>query len=308
MKKTKILLTGATGFIGSSLVQPLINQNYAVDVMIRSTSNDDRLVKSSDLGIYQLGSRYENIEEILASSRPDLVIHMATLFIAEHQPSQVASLVEANITFPTLLIEAMNHLEIKKMINFGTSWQFFGGAEYSPVNLYAATKEAFEKILQFYIEANNFTVSTIYLSDTYGESDPRQKVIKFLVSSAINGQQTPLALSPGQQELDLLYIDDVIDGILKTAKCLLLDSVKPSHYKYQLTASKLISLRDLVREVEGMTNTRLSVEWGARNYRAREVMHPAKRYQPMTNWKPKIELKEGLERLILDRLHALKSK
>ena len=67
----------------------------------------------------------------------------------------------------------MKEVGVKILVNTGTSWQHYENKDYSPVNLYAATKQSFEAILQYYVEVASLKAITLKLFETYGLDDPR---------------------------------------------------------------------------------------------------------------------------------------
>ena len=95
-------------------------------------------------------------------------------------------------------------------------WQHFGTPDYRPVNLYAATKQAFEDVLAYYADAQGIAAVTLELYDTYGPGDPRRKLIRILFEAARSGE--PIQLSPGEQVIELLHVDDAVPRIVKEAK------------------------------------------------------------------------------------------
>src|SRR4051812_1833664 len=88
----------------------------------------------------------ERIVARLKACKPDVVFHLASLFVSDHRVQDVQNLVESNLLFGTQLLEAMAQAGVKRIINTGTSWQCP-----HPFNLYAATKQAFESILGYYV-------------------------------------------------------------------------------------------------------------------------------------------------------------
>ena len=87
------------------------------------------------------------------SVKADVVFHLAAAVITNHTPDQVAVLVQSNIQFGTEILEAMKQSGIKLIVSTGSYWQNYNSDSYNPVDLYAATKEAFEKIVQYYVDA-----------------------------------------------------------------------------------------------------------------------------------------------------------
>ena len=183
---------------------------------------------------------------------------------------------------------------LQRLVNTGTSWQHYENKEYSPVCLYAATKQAFKAILQYYTETSSLKAITLKLFDTYGPDDPRQKL--FTMLRKIARDQTPLAMSPGEQMIDLVYIDDVLDAFIIAADLLEHASV-PEHGEYAVSSGAVIKLKDLVALYSRIIDRPLPITWSGRPYRPREVMTPWSGGSPLPGWRPKIKLEEGIMRM-----------
>jgi nucleoside-diphosphate-sugar epimerase len=203
--------------------------------------------------------------------KPDIVIHLATLYINKHSPGQIAELVDSNITFGAYVLEAMVENNISKFVNIGTQAQHFGNKQYCPVNLYAATKEAFKDILTFY-EGKGIQHKTIELFDTYGEGDTRKKIMELLINACRNKE--PLDLTPGEQFIDLSSVDDICEFLAA--------HVTESDFFDNGTialSGNVVKLRDLGALIESHFNTPGMLRWGAKQYRDNEMMKPPEYYQ-----------------------------
>lgn len=286
-------VTGATGFIGSHLTRRLINEDWSVHILVRPSS-DRKLLKDLE-GRFQThvhNGKTEQLCAIMADVKPNVVFHLASLFLVQHETRDILRLIESNLAFPTQLLEAMAKNGVSKLINTGTSWQHYENREYSPVNLYAATKQAFEAILKFYKETTPLKVITLKLFDTYGPNDPRPKLFSLLKKVA--EEQKPLAMSPGEQLIDIVYIADVVDAFIVAAERLLSDSSEKCEV-YAVSSGASIKLRDLVKIYESVIGKKLPIEWGGRPYRDREVMVPWSAGKKLYNWKPTITIEEGIK-------------
>jgi nucleoside-diphosphate-sugar epimerase len=163
------------------------------------------------------------------------------------------------------------------------------------VSLYAATKQAFEDILAFYTDATPLRVISLHLFDTYGPDDPRPKLIQLLLKAARGGPG--LSMPEGKQLLDFVHVDDVVNAFLLAAARLERGDGAPNE-TFAVSAGERLSLRDLVALVERLVGHSLPVEFGARPYRAREVMQPWTRGEPIPGWAPQTSLESGLRRLL----------
>jgi len=274
----KIVVSGGTGFIGSHLIPELIASGHQISVLKRKQSDLKRLsLFAGQINIINFG-RYEDICAGFKTFVPDLVIHLAALYINEHNPGDIAALIDSNISFGTHILEAMKEANIKKFLNIGTRWQHIGNKRYRPANLYAATKQAFKDILIYY-EASGICHKTIELADTYGEGDTRRKVLDLLLNACRKNEK--IDLSPGEQELDLSYVGDICEFIKEH-----IDFEDFYDNKTITLSGTVIKLRDLGQLVEDKFKVRGVLNWGGKAYREHEVMAPPIYYR-------KIRLKQN---------------
>lgn len=294
----KVFLTGATGFIGSQLAKRLVAEGHEVAIVVRPESKLDMLQSILPrICVHRYNGRYESLLQALQAAQPEVVMHVASLFLAQHKPEDVARLVESNLNFPTQLLEAMSQLGIKQLINTGTSWQHYQNETYNPVNLYAASKQAFEAMLTYYIEAQDFKVITLKLFDTYGPGDARPKLFTLLRKTARTGET--LRMSPGEQLLDLVYIDDVLDAF-ELALERLPQVEKPECYAVSNPERK--SLRELVAIYSAAVGKPVNVDWGGLPYRPREVMALWTDFAVLPGWQAQMPLRDGIAKMERDEM------
>lgn len=290
------LITGATGFIGSNLAKRLVRDGWELHAIVRSHSNLDILSEIKDkVNFHLYDETMEVIYDIVAKTKPAIVFHLASLFIAEHKSSDIDALIKSNILFGTQLLEAMVKNNVYKFINTTTFWQNYNNEDYNPVNLYAATKQAFEDIIRYYVESTPLKVINLKLYDTYGPNDPRPKL--FNIIKKAEREQKSLLMSPGEQLIDLVYIEDVVDAFL-VAKDMLLEENTIKNEHYMVSSGNPIKLRDLIRIYEKITGKKLNIEWGGLPYRKREVMVPYTKGNILPGWSPKIDLEKGILKII----------
>jgi len=206
----------------------------------------------------------------------------------------VEGLVASNILFGTQLLEAMDQSGACCLVNTGTAWQNYENQAYDPVNLYAATKQAFEDIARYYVQARGQRMVTLRLCDTYGPNDPRPKLFALLKRALATGEV--LVMSPGEQLIDLVFIDDVVEAFRLAGERLLRDEAAAAEI-HAVTSGSPITLKGLVARFAEAVGMPLSVCWGGRPYRPREVMAPPRLFGPLPGWQAKVSLAEGLGRI-----------
>lgn len=291
---SKIIITGATGYIGSNLARKLFNQNNTIYAITRKNSKLNLLDDIKDkINIIKYNNSINDLIKIFNDIKPDIVYHLAAFYIHEHKLEDINYLIQSNINFGTDILEAMAKSNTKRIINTGTLWQNYIDENYNPVNLYAATKEAFEKILEYYVEVENFSAITLKLFDTYGYNDPRNKILNLF--NKIAGTNKTLNMSLGEQYMDLVYIDDVVNAFICASN--LTDNNLKQHKKYFVKTGKPIKLKDLAKLYEQIFNVKLNINWGAKNYRKREIMMPYENGKILTNWRANLMIEDGLKHL-----------
>lgn len=295
----KLLITGATGFIGSSLVDYLSGKKeYDLGVLVREPSKIPEDKNFSGVSVLVLKEDYRNLPELLKSFQPDAVIHLASLFLSSHDPEDVDGLIESNILFGTKLLEAMSGAGVKHFLNTGTNWETSGtGQDYKPVNLYAATKKAFEDILRYYVLYHDMNAIGFKLFDSYGPFDPRKKLLRLLKQNL--GSRDPIAFSGGEQDIDLIYIEDICRVYEKGLEYLISREAR-EYQDFYIGSGNPVSVREAVEVFQEVYERPLNIDWGKRPYRPGEIMRitadVASTHETL-DWKPAVTLREGLKRV-----------
>ncbi len=292
----RIIVTGATGFIGRWLVPRLQDAGHDVFALVRASADTAGLSQAGVPIIRDDGVR--DLQADFSANGPfDGVIHLASLFLVTHKQEDVVPLLTSNIQFPARILDACVRSGVRWVVNTGTAWQHYEGRGYSPVNLYAATKQAFEALAQYYVEAHGLRFVTLALGDTYGPGDTRSKLLNLWCRIAKAG--TPLDMSAGLQKIDLVYVSDVAEAfqcaVERFQSVSWPEAPMPT---FRVSSGESCSLRELAKLFEEVTGAALPIRWGARPQRPREVMIPWEGALPvLSGWQPKVPLRVGLARL-----------
>jgi CDP-3, 6-dideoxy-D-glycero-L-glycero-4-hexulose-4-reductase len=187
---------------------------------------------------------------------------------------------------------------VKCFVNTGTYWEHFQSRDYSPVELYAASKFAFQNILQYYVELKGIHAVTLKLFDAYGPNDPRAKLMNLLLRTSKTGEL--VQMTKGEQKIDLIHVRDVAAAYVAAADRLR-NGLAQGHEVYGVGSGNRLSVKDVVNVFERVSGKKINIEWGKRPYREREVMDPC-RLEVLPGWVPHIALEEGISSiLLLDR-------
>jgi len=239
---------------------------------------------------------YGVLDAKLDGKKIDVIFHLATRFITNHKSTDLCGLIDANVKFGTFLLEVSSKLEVKYFINTSTYAQYFDHQDYNPQNLYAATKESFEAILKYYEEVNKSTeYLTLELTDTYGPNDSRKKFINLVLDAAEKGGE--FKMSPGDQEINYIFIDDVVNAYL-TSITLLKKGIVKSGSRYSVFSDQVFKLKDLVNHIFDVLQVKIQVNRGFYQYRNREIMKFMPTYSKLPGWEPKFLIEDGIKMML----------
>jgi nucleoside-diphosphate-sugar epimerase len=261
--KMNIAVTGATGYLGGLFCKLLKINNVPFITINR-------------------GATIGDMESTLSNLKNAVVVHFASLFVAEHKPADVSRLIESNILFGSQVLQAMQSANVKKIVTAGSAWQDGRGVA-KPANFYAATKNAFEDIVKLYCASHDFSAISLRIYDTAGPNDPRGKLFTALAKK-INTTDS-FDLSAGEQKLHLIHSDDVAAAFYQASQTLM--NTKESELKvYELRREKIQNLKELVAQFQKQSNGKPQVNWGKKPYRECEVLNPIEDHTVLPGWKP----------------------
>ena len=239
-----------------------------------------------------------SLTDAAARIRPDVTFHLATHFVAQHTAADIVPLVDANLSLPLRLAEALAAVGPSRLVNAGTVWQHVDNASYRPKGVYAATKQAAEDLLRAYADLDLLSVCTLVLTDAYGPDDLRPKLLPTLLRAARDGDT--LAMGSGRPYVDLVHVDDVVHAFLAVAEPLEDHGAQPANEnwaRYGVGSGAPITVRDLVALVETALDATIAVEWDARPDRTNEMLTAWSPGPPPPGWAPQISLRDGIAAL-----------
>lgn len=293
-----ILLTGATGFLGSHLLDALLKNDYEVIVLKRSMSDTWRIeshldeFKSYDIDTLEL-------DQVFKENSIHTIIHMATLYRKSDNGIDIDEMISSNITFPTTLLEIGIKNGLKAFINTGTFFEcdcsilpVTESSKPKAFNLYAKTKQAFETILATY--ANQINIITLRLFSPYGEKD-NDKLIPMVIKKALDNEV--INLSDGLQKLDFIYSNDIVAAYLKAIEKL--EKQSSGYQLYNIGFGTAVSVREVVSILEQKLGRVIEVVWGApSSYDIPFVWADISKAKKDLEWVPEIDIHAGLDKML----------
>lgn len=283
-----IVMTGATSYIGRKLVKRLKEEGHKIYALVRKNSKIDKIKKDAELICC---TPYLELYEQMKNIYPDIYINLAGYYCGSHTPEQISMLCEGNFLLPVYVTDAVSAAGCRYIIHTSSVQQCYLGEQYNPLNLYAATKQSFEDVLQYYTSVQKVCAVVLQLFDTYGADDDRNKVFNY-IRRMKEGEE--LAMSPGDQKMYFCYIDDVVEAFIRG---IFLVQQQPEGFlgKYAVRGETPISLKEFAESYIGYTKRKIFPQWGKRNYMVREIMNPSGYGETLPGWKPKISYQQGIK-------------
>lgn len=257
----RILLTGATGFLGSHLAKRLLADDYEIIAIKRNSSSLHRIASfASDIEF--LDSESLDFSELFDSAkRIDVIIHAATCYGRNNETA--SEIFSANTEFPLRLLDAGARAGVKLFINTDTILDKY-------LNLYALTKNQLLQWGKFFTIHSKLNFINLRLEHFYGPKEDATKFTAYVIKNCL--ANTPeLRLTLGEQKRDFIFIDDVVAAYMRVLEKA--DSFDNPFVEMDVGSGQALSIREFVGVVHQLTNSNTLLNFGAVPYRDGEVMY-----------------------------------
>ena len=218
-----ILLTGATGFVGSNLARRLIRDGHKVNILSRSSSDFWRLKDIyGKLNIHEVDLlEKEKLENIIKEIKPEYIIHTAT-YGGRPLQKETDKIITSNFLGLMNLVEACNTIPYKCFINTGSSSEYGPKSEKmkesdicEPITAYGVSKVA-SALYCNYISRENKNIGTLRLFSPFGDYEEKGRLFPDVILNAL--EEKPIYLANPNSVRDFIYIEDVVELYLKILK------------------------------------------------------------------------------------------
>lgn len=307
----KVLVTGATGFIGSHLVQRLVQRGAQVRAMSHyrsdpSLHNLALLAQDERAGLEVMRGNVEDPFFVrTAVADCDIVFHLAALIAIPYSYVAPASYIATNITGTLNVLEACRSEGTPRMVHTSTS-ETYGSAQYTPIDEkhplvgqspYSASKIGADSLAESYYRSMELPVVTIRPFNTYGPRQSARAVIPTIISQLASGV-TELKLGSLSPVRDFTYAADTADGFIAGA---LAEGVEGE--LFNLGVGKGITIGDLARTLMKLMDMDIPLTEDTQRIRPgkSEVMaliSDNSKAKAGLGWEPRVSLEEGLLRTI----------
>ena len=292
------LVTGGAGFIGSHIVDRLVNDGYRVAVVDNLSSGKLKNVNSSAV-FYHQDITHPSLQDVFQRELPDIVFHLAAQISVNESSKDPLKDGETNVIGTLRLLESARRSGVEKIVYSSTGGALYGDpvsnpcsedAPIVPLAPYGMSKFMAEKYVELYHRLHQVNYTILRYGNVYGpRQDPHGEagVVAIFSQLMCDGKQ-PNIYGTGDQERDFVYVDDIVN-----ANMLAIEDGDTT--TYNIGSGTGTSINSLFSILKRITN----YKWDAEHVQARpgEVfkisLSSAKALDEL-KWSPQVKLDEGL--------------
>ena len=298
----RFLVTGATGFIGASLVRKLAEMGCEVHALVREGADLWRLRGTEQKVRLHKGdlTAADRLRDLVLSIQPTIVYHLA-VHGAYPDQTNADEIIRTDIFGTWNLLKACAEVDYKVFVNTGSSSEY-GPKLHAmretdlpePSSYYAVAKCAQTLVCQHMARAERRPVNTFRLFSVYGPYEAPSRLIPTVIRRCLEGKDLEM-VSP-ETARDFIYADDVLQAYLQLGQLSL-----QCGETFNIGTGVQSTVRDVVGAVLRSTGAKVKVHWGSMAARVWDtdtwVADPSK-VRRVLKWTPKISLTEGIERTV----------
>ncbi len=284
-RENAIVMTGATGYLGSRTLKRLLDLGFEIVVIKRSFSDASRIRDSLDrVAVFNVDER--DLRGLFEERRVATILHLATNYGRKTNDS--SKIMEDNVIFPLRLLHLGKERGIRNFLNVDTSLP-------PSVSPYALSKSQFADWLSLYCQdAGGFKAVNVELEHLYGPLADEHNFVS-MVSQAVLSGFPNLALTGGEQRRDFIYIDDAVEALTTVVSCLA--SFPDGFNRVEVGSGQSVSIRELVQLIaKTCPDCKTRFDFGKIPYRKNEAMESKADLAAISRlgWRPRVPLPDGI--------------
>jgi nucleoside-diphosphate-sugar epimerase len=288
----KVLVTGASGFIGTHLCSRLHQMGaevHGISRVVRAV--EDRSVHwwRGDL------SDISTVQTLMSALKPDVIFHLASHVAGAREVGRVLPTFASNLASTVNLLTAATELGCQRLVLAGSLEEPSADeVDAIPCSPYAAAKWASRAYARMFYELYRTpaVIARLFMVHGPGQQDLR-KLVPYVILSLLRGD--PPQLSNGQRPVDWIYVEDVVDGLVALALTAGVEGCT-----IDLGSGTLVPVRTVVEQIVQIIDTEVEPRFGAvaeRPFEQIRVAETAQTYATL-GWKPRTSLTTGLEHTV----------
>ena len=297
-----ILITGATGFVGSCLVHNCINGNREVHIIKREQSNTWRIKDVLNRALIHNVDIIDNVnlEKLIKDIKPDIIFHTATYGGYPFQ-KDIDKIIQVNIIGTLNLVNACSKVGFDIFVNTGSSSEYGLKSKpmletdlLEPVNDYGIAKAAATLFCQVKARSEGLPIVTLRLFSPYGYYEEPTRLVPSVIRSCLLDENPKVSLPTSVR--DFIFIEDVIDAYMKTIKML-----NTSGQIFNIGYGQQHSVEYVVNKIIELIGNKVKPKWGSIPNRLNEPTFwqaNISKSKDILKWEPKHSIDEGLKKTV----------
>ncbi len=306
-----VLVTGADGFIGSHLVEKLIDEGHKVKAFVYYNSFNslgwlDTFPKDKLNKIEIFAGDIRDPNGVRAAVKGvEVIYHLAALIAIPYSYHSPDSYVDTNVKGTLNILQAARDLGVKRVLVTSTS-EVYGTAMYVPIDErhpkqgqspYSASKIGADAMADSFYRSFNLPVTIVRPFNTFGPRQSARAVIPTIITQLLAGKKE-IKLGALHPTRDLLYVKDTVNGFIEIAK-----SAKTIGEEINIATQQEISIQDLAQSIIDIINPKAKiisddVRLRPEKSEVERLLGSADKIKSLTGWKPCYNLNEGLMQTI----------
>jgi NAD dependent epimerase/dehydratase len=309
--KSKVLVTGADGFIGSHLVEHLVQAGYTVKAFVNYNSFNswgwlDTLPKEKLAQIEVIAGDIRDPNGVrVAMQGCEIVFHLAALIAIPFSYHSPDSYIDTNIKGTLNVVQAARDLKVERILVTSTS-EVYGTAKYIPIDEnhprqpqspYSASKIGADCIAESFYRSFDLPITIVRPFNTYGPRQSARAVIPTIITQLLSGIEN-IKLGDLTPTRDLLYVKDTVDGFLKISQS---DSL--IGHDCNIASQTEISVEELAYELINQINPNAKIVSDERRIRPSKsevfrLYGSNQKLSHYTDWELRYSFKQGIAETI----------
>lgn len=298
----KVLVTGGAGFIGSHVVDRLVEEGHQV-VIVDDLSSGTRKNVNRAASLYKLDIQSGRLERVFRNERPNIVIHLAAQVSVRVSVDNPVFDAQVNVLGTMNILHQAVHHGVRKVIFSSSGGAIYGEQEAfpaseshvtKPLSPYGISKLCAEHYLSYFQRISGIQVVSLRYGNVYGpRQDPEGEagVVAIFIRKMLNNEQ-PIINGNGRQTRDFVFVDDVAEANLVAMR-------QDSQGVYNVGTGIETSVNELFRILAGLTGSSCKEVHGPAKLgeQMRSVIDSSKLKQEL-GWEPDADLTKGLEKTV----------
>lgn len=270
-----LLITGGAGFIGSNLAEELVRMDHSVTILdrLKKPNKISSIIEQCSYLCCDIRNR-KMVEDLFLNNSFEGIIHLASISRVVWGEQKPTECIDVNVNGTKTILETAQKSKIPPWIIFGSSREVYGEPDklpvsetfpLKPINIYGKTKLEGENLVRWYSNKTGSKGIIMRFSNVYGnEKDILERVIPKFIIKALKGER--IEIHGGKQIFDFTYIDDTVEGIIRTMNYIK-ENEEPSVEDFNILTGKGTTLQEVVEIISKSIGYNLNVIYTSpRNY------------------------------------------